>query len=295
MVYKFKNNIKAIKITITLILLIALTYIVLSVILPSIQSNIKIGNPKTISELSYEINKNNFEVYIKENGKYIPFLVLTNNYNGEKGHTLLLRKYLLNEPILYSHNYNTNQGGGLGHTLSAEENKKYLSLINKGYKINGSNEGSYYKESYINYYLNNEYIMFLDILPFNVDIKITKYPPRVDGLMQYDIEEMSTQIFLLSFSEIFEYNTSIIEKEGKQLKYFKDNGIDTNNLLYSPIFTRSMYHSQSLGEQVVSYTNEGSYGGGTGFNKLYIRPAFVIDSNTKIIKNEEGKFIIIKS
>ena len=47
-------------------------------------------NNATISDISYDNNKDEYEVYVKENGKYVPFLVLQSDY--QDGKTLLLRK-----------------------------------------------------------------------------------------------------------------------------------------------------------------------------------------------------------
>ena len=46
-------------------------------------------NNATISDISYDNNKDEYEVYVKENGKYVPFLVLQSDY--QDGKTLLLR------------------------------------------------------------------------------------------------------------------------------------------------------------------------------------------------------------
>ncbi len=56
------------------------------------------GSP-TISDIAYDrIFRSDYTVYIKENDEYAPYLVLTNNYNGN---TLLLRQYLLDETRAY--------------------------------------------------------------------------------------------------------------------------------------------------------------------------------------------------
>ena len=52
-------------------------------------------NNATISDISYDNNKDEYEVYVKENGKGVPFLVLQSDY--QDGKTLLLRKECLLE------------------------------------------------------------------------------------------------------------------------------------------------------------------------------------------------------
>ena len=41
-------------------------------------------NNATISDISYDNNKDEYEVYVKENGKYVTFLVLQSDYQDGK-------------------------------------------------------------------------------------------------------------------------------------------------------------------------------------------------------------------
>ena len=81
-------------------------------------------NNATISDISYDNNKDEYEVYVKENGKYVPFLVLQSNY--QDGKTLLLRKECLPEVRRFN------------------------------------DYSSYYEDSEIDQFLSNEYITYLD-------------------------------------------------------------------------------------------------------------------------------------
>lgn len=64
------------------------------------KSDIKRKNPTVIGDLAYdEENPWGYRIYIEEDGKYVPFIVLTSNYNGN---CLLLREFLLDD--LYSYN-----------------------------------------------------------------------------------------------------------------------------------------------------------------------------------------------
>ena len=48
-----------------------------------------------LEDIAYDVNPSGeYTVYLEENGIYKPYLVLTNNYNGN---CLLLRKHVLNE------------------------------------------------------------------------------------------------------------------------------------------------------------------------------------------------------
>ncbi len=56
--------------------------------------------PKVLSDLAYDVNEAfGYTVYIEENGKPTPYLVLTNNYEDN---VLLLRKRLLDEFVMYN-------------------------------------------------------------------------------------------------------------------------------------------------------------------------------------------------
>ena len=55
----------------------------------------KSAQPVTVGNLANLDSERANCVYVRENGKYVPFLVITNNY--EDGYTLLLRKEILEE------------------------------------------------------------------------------------------------------------------------------------------------------------------------------------------------------
>lgn len=77
---------------------------------------------KKVSDLAYDEADSINYIYIMENGKYTPFLVLTDDYNGS---TLLLRKEVL------------------------DENRRF------------NNYSAYYANSEIDLYLNEEYLKSL--------------------------------------------------------------------------------------------------------------------------------------
>src|SRR4051812_34861272 len=64
---------------------------------------------QTLKDIAFDVNKKSgYTVYIKENSAYVPYLVLTSDYNGQ---ALLLRKELLNE----SHTFNDDISGYAGY------------------------------------------------------------------------------------------------------------------------------------------------------------------------------------
>ena len=77
----------------------------------------------TLQDIAYNRTKNSsYRIGIEENGKIVPYLILTDDYNGD---CLLLREYLLDEP--------------------------------RKYNIAKKNSG-YYEDSEIDKYLNEEFI-----------------------------------------------------------------------------------------------------------------------------------------
>lgn len=143
---------------------------------------------KTISELSYckdcgYIGK----VYIVENEKYVPYLVLTDDYQGS---CLLLREQLLEEKVIY------NTG-----------DEKYP---------------AYYAGSVIDQYLCNTFPQRFTSELYDAileePIEITDQSSFTRG--QETIEIISRKIFLLSYAEL---NNTIFQtsaKEGQPLEYF---------------------------------------------------------------------------
>ena len=56
---------------------------------------------QTLRDLAYDRDKRlGYTVHVKEDGKRVPYLVLTKNYIGQ-GHVLLLRKYLVDPPMAF--------------------------------------------------------------------------------------------------------------------------------------------------------------------------------------------------
>ena len=76
--------------------LIGCTFLVLVIILVTSYLAtlfIKLDND-TIGSIAYNVNKKNYVVYIKENNKYVTYIVLDNNYNNTNN-TLLIRENVL--------------------------------------------------------------------------------------------------------------------------------------------------------------------------------------------------------
>lgn len=145
---------------------------------------------RIISEIAYSTHKSKVPedclIYIAENGIPTPYIVLDDAYNS---YTLLLRKEVLKE----------------------QRN------INK--------KSSYYGESSISSFLNNEFYQTIDkdVRSQIVDtpIKITKKAGL--GHTGRETEEITQKVFLLAASEVNPNTFSVlVVNEGKGLEYFND-------------------------------------------------------------------------
>ena len=121
----------------------------------------------TISSIAYSSlkSKDDYRVYIKEDGKYVPFLVIDNGY--EKGSTLLLREEILAE---------------------TKRMNEY---------------SSYYKDSEIDRYLNGSYYENLkEIHSLIESTAVEIYAEASIGRSGDETENINRNIFLLSDKEL---------------------------------------------------------------------------------------------
>ena len=121
----------------------------------------------TISSIAYSSlkSKDDYRVYIKEDGKYVPFLVIDNGY--EKGSTLLLREEILAE---------------------TKRMNEY---------------SSYYKDSEIDRFLNGSYYKNLkEIHSLIESTAVEIYSDASIGCSGDETENINRNIFLLSDKEL---------------------------------------------------------------------------------------------
>ena len=154
------------------------------------------ASPQTIGDIAYDVNsKEDYRIYLQEGTEYVPYLVLTNNYN-EESVCLLLREFLL------------------------EENKEYNRR---------AENSAYYQDSNIDKYLNNEfYNSFSEkdkSLMINCSIEVT-IPRRENQKTEKNASLMTEtinirrKVFLLSYTEMGGGVHNQIPIEGVTLKYF---------------------------------------------------------------------------
>ena len=190
-------------------------------------------NNAIISDISYDNNKDEYEVYVKENGKYVPFLVLQSDY--QDGKTLLLRKECLPEVRRFN------------------------------------DYSSYYEDSEIDQFLSNEYITYLD-----------EISDKVESV-------------LLSLEELClsgEYDVI----EGEEIKYFENYHNRLCLLDGKPITWMLRTPDNYAVSLNYVYTGENRLTAQNAFDSAGVRPAFCIDSSTKIVyeKYSGGERFVVK-
>ena len=177
-----------------------------------INQNKEIKEKEQISEIAYdaykqksetsrkekdnqeEIEENDYTIYIQENERYIPYLVLTNDYEG---YTLVMRKHVLDEEVPY-----------------------YLDFLKRP-----TFEGSYLDE-----YLNSIYLETIEEKTrekiVNEEIIVLKFGQLPNspnfGPVEYKIKR---KVFLLSYRELGLSGGRVSIVEGEPLKYFSNKDI----------------------------------------------------------------------
>lgn len=226
--------------------------------------------PEILADLSYDAGGPG-RIYIKEDDVPVPYLVLTNHYNGN---CLLVREYLLETPRIYN-----------------EPGRK----------------SSYYEGSNIDCYLcKNFSSVFSDTLRQQMvdsEIEITAYESI--GVGGKDIVKIQRTIFLLSYTELNGSPSRTNPKEGVPLDYFKE--IENRIALHEDGTTGSWWlRTASIARtaMVCGVSKEGVVGssgiydpnpGGGYFSG--VRPAFCLpgDMTLYLFKLEDEDVFMVES
>ena len=143
----------------------------------------KKNDEPTLESYAYNHNPNEFVVYIYEGGEPIPYLVIDNDYNNM---CLLLRKDVLDNHMCFDE------------------------------------KSSYYANSKIDTYLNNEFYNNLSLNMQNLisetDIEIVSKDSI--GNCGNATEIIKRKVFLLSCTEVGLNNNSLIVSEGERINFF---------------------------------------------------------------------------
>lgn len=223
------------------------------------KSNISLNNtPTTIRDIAYNIDKSHgYKVYIKEGDEYFPYLVLTDDYNGN---CLLLRENLLDDPMRFNPN---------------------------------GRFSAYYENSEIDKHLNNE---FLDTLSREARNKIADSEIVITaneslGVCGTETKTIIRKIFLLSYGELGGIQPSTDLAEGKNLSYFRSNEsriakFSSNEVASWWLRTpNTWYDNVVCGVSIDGVIGIAGVGGPGCDNVNGIRPAFCVSPSTKIKKD----------
>ena len=223
----------------------------------------------TVNDISYDKNKNlGYTVYLTENEVFIPYLVITNDYDGN---ALLIRKHLLDELKPYN-----------GQSLVP----------------------SYYGESQIDIFLNDVYLNSLadSIKEKIIDSTVIITDIESIGRVGTDTCNIQRKIFLLSYTETAQEESLANAVEGNPLQYFKDDmdavRTTSGSGEYMSWWLRTpntAYFNTVYGISPEGYVGVCSVGGTEGIHDNGVRPAFCFPKDTAVhsdILNGEEVYII---
>lgn len=202
--------------------------------------------PENLRDLAYDKDKRlGYTVHIKENGKLVPYLVLTKNYI-DQGNVLLLRKHLLDPPMPFQEGW-----------------KRF-----------------YYGHSMIDAFMNKE---FINRFPKNVQENIPLIELGIKALKpnfeSRHIDKIKRKLFLLSDIDVGNFKQRIRLEEEENLLYFKrKDGGNTTRLAYT-WWLRTAFATDSV---VAKTIDDGMFSGNSVVYSAYVRPAFTLPPETKV-------------
>jgi hypothetical protein len=219
-------------------------------------------NAKTIRDIAYEKNRDDpetYTIYIQEDDVFEPYFVVSDNYNGN---CLLVRKFLVNENLVFS--YEKSQGS----------------------------YGGYYPDNEIDKYVNTVYFAKLSSTVQDKVLDTSIVVSTKDGVRSGSgigkTENVKRKVFILSATEL-NIKSIMASAEGKPLAYFKN----TENLVaYHNVdkagdyWLRSSYHWDDIQAWMITYN--GTCTGAAVSQKLSVRPAFCLQRDAVIQKENIG-------
>ncbi len=225
-----------------------------------IKVNIKPFMPADTSDAAYigELPKKEDNiVYILESGEYVPYIAVTDDYQGQ---VLLLRKNVIGDLMRYTDNPLGNMHG----TVSG-----------------------YYPGSATDVYMNTEFLSrFTEAMGNEMNmtqIKVASYDAIYNGNFSMGYELIDRKIFSLAASEISDYGSSMYVNEGEFLKYFDD---EERTIAYKDdgaaeaYWLRSAYLWTDI--QAWSVGADGEYGGALTVCEYSLRPAFTVNPELEV-------------
>ncbi|MEY8444278.1 DUF6273 domain-containing protein [Lactococcus ileimucosae] len=190
--------------------------------------------PQVLRDLAYDKDKRlGYTVHVKEDGKLVPYLVLTKNYINQ-GNVLLLRKHLVEPPMSFREGW---KEGYYGHSIpDAFMHKDFIKRLPKDVQEN---------------------------IPLT-ELGIKALKPNFESR---HIDKIKRKIFLLSDIDVGKYKDRLRLEEEKNLLYFKRKGrvkedrlafLENDSIPYS-WWLRTAFETDSSVAKVINY--EGKFGG----------------------------------
>lgn len=207
---------------------------------------------QTIGDIAYKNGTEDIAcVYIPENGKYVPFLVISSGYYSD--FSLLLRKELLSEY----------------HRIS--------------------DYNSYYENSEMDKFLNTEYLNTIDDEVSNLicDVPIKISSRDAIGYGTGETVEIIRKVFLPSCTELGIDDSVNMGKEGRHLSYFD---ITENRIAYlnDKAETWWLRSADTFSVSCTYYIGASGVIGSTNSYEISgVRPAFCVSGKTPIILSKE--------
>lgn len=215
--------------------------------------------PETLRNLAYDKDKRlGYTVHIKENGKLVPYLVLTKNYINQ-GNVLLLRKYLLDPPMSFRDGW---EEAYYGHSIpDAFMHKDFIKRLSKG-------------------------------IQENIPLTELGIKPSEENAGMGHIEKIKRKLFLLSDVDVGDDRGKHRMGDDRNLLYFKRKGrVKEDRLAYSggnstpySWWLRTAFATDSVVASVVNY--KGRLGGNGVVYPAHIRPAFTLPPETEVEEKE---------
>ncbi len=244
------------------------------------------GEYTTLEEMAYDQSGRRTVVYIKENGEYIPYLVLESDYGGG-GNVLLFRKNVLSEQMPYRPSPYGESTEGLGGPWAHDD------------------YGSYYETSSIDQYLSTDFPKVFSpavqeaIATTTIEVTdMERYQGGNSGEATHMIER---KVFLLSAVELgITYSVGhCITEEGTPLQYFEDAQHSVKKAYAAdgtawPYWTRTPWIWETCDVVVIGVKLD--FGKPSADRKMGVRPAFCLGKDTAVQKSDsviEGKTVYI--
>ncbi|USJ20185.1 DUF6273 domain-containing protein [Lactococcus formosensis] len=211
--------------------------------------------PQVLRDLAYDKDKRlGYTIHIKEEGKLVPYLVLTKNYINQ-GNVLLLRKYLLDPPMSFRDGW---EEAYYGHSIpDAFMHKDFIKRLAKG-------------------------------IQENIPLTELGIKPSEENAGMGHIEKIKRKLFLLSDIDVGNYKGRVRFEDDRNLMYFKrKGGVKEDRLAYlegdSTPYSWWLRTAFATASTVVSAVNyEGMLSGGGVVYPAHVRPAFTLPPEIEV-------------